>query len=93
LRVDGEVALLMEFVAPRGVRCALLARTISTARAAGCDQLQIAATSQWAHWGLLRRVGFVWAPSALYFSADGHDEPGAYQIVNWQCGFGDIDSM
>lgn len=97
LKIDAEMALLMEFVAPpspSGIRAALLRRAIEIARAAGCAQLEVYAPPRWPHWGFVRAAGFLPVRSSLFFGASKSFAKGAAaDLRNWRCSAGDVDCL
>jgi GNAT superfamily N-acetyltransferase len=96
VKLAGQRATLMELAdasGSAGVARALLLRAIRTARAAGCTAIQCVATPSFRHWPLLRRAGFLRAPSDVYVSIRGEAHPGLRRLQNWQLGPGDIDTL
>ncbi|MBW2236315.1 MAG: hypothetical protein JRG85_13075, partial [Deltaproteobacteria bacterium] len=66
VRLAPARAVLMELVFPPDaphVAHALIRRAAKTAREAGCPQLDFEATPSWPHAAVLRRAGFLTAPS------------------------------
>lgn len=94
IRIDGDHAFLMEFVAPRdpeGLARSLLRGSIEAARNAGCDRIAFYATSKWRFWKLLHQIGFVNRPSEVYIYTRHPDGNGATVEENWQLLPGDSD--
>jgi GNAT superfamily N-acetyltransferase len=93
LRTDGELALLMEFAAPRtgGAPRLLLQRALETAREAGCRRLALYAPPGWRHWESFRASGFAERESGRCLSIHAADAEDAYRIESWQVLPGDCD--
>ena len=94
LKVETAGAWLMEFVAPvqpREVAVTLLLHAIRTAREAGCVLVRFSASSQWRHWPLFRRAGFLPTRSEIYLWPGGPDE--ANNLDAWQWTPGDMDDL
>ena len=93
VRIQGETALLMEFVAPSSGAPGLdlLHSLIEVSRRAGCARLEFFSTPRWPHWSLFRRAGFFNRGSEIYMSGHGRFEPDVYQIANWLIVPGDCD--
>lgn len=94
VRIQGERALLMEFVAPRGpqrMRHGLLFHAINAAQDAGCQQLDFFAPPGWRHWQLFHHAGFIGYRTKVFLAARGLYEPEVFQLANWQVVPGDTD--
>jgi GNAT superfamily N-acetyltransferase len=92
IRLENEVATLMEFTAPidaRKCRAALLAAAFEVARDAGCKRLTFFSPDSWPHWPFLRRAGFVMRPSDRWLQARGPVKEG----TAWQLVPGDTDFL
>jgi len=97
VRLAPARAVLMELVFPPDaphVAHALIRRAAKTAREAGCPQLDFEATPSWPHAAVLRRAGFLTAPSDVYLNAFGrrtaNERPG---LEHWQLVPGDQDGL
>jgi hypothetical protein len=73
LRLDGQLATLMEFAATDGAETSLLIAAGRAARESGCVRLEVFATPDWERWSLFDRAGFLERPSIHYVFLRMHD--------------------
>jgi len=92
LRLDGRLAMLMEFAATDGTEAALLAAASRAARESGCARLEIFATPDWKRWSLFDRAGFLERPSTRYLYLRIHEAQQS-RLDEWQLLPGDHDDM
>jgi hypothetical protein len=73
---------------------ALIGRAAKIARESGCPQLEFVATPSWPHAAVLRRAGFLTAPSDVYLNAYRHPKHRfKTELHEWRLVPGDQDAL
>jgi GNAT superfamily N-acetyltransferase len=92
IRIAGHEATLSEFAVSADRAEALLARSLSTAREAGCASVNFFAPPSWRHWPLFRKAGFLPYTTDHHFHAtDQQDKATSASPDAWQVTPGDRD--
>jgi hypothetical protein len=97
VRLAPNRAVLMELAFPPNaphVAHTLIRRAAKIAREAGCPKLDFETTPSWPYAALLKRAGFMEAPSKLYLAAYGRSFPHEETALeHWRLVPGDQDAL